>query len=170
MNLSAGSDPSLNFPKPFPFSPAYKTTNTTQQSAPFDSQHSPTTWPLGAIATYLLPYTHHYTYYIPHTSYTIYPPPFTIQSSTLTVGHWLYYLCEIAYIASASTLILLHTQTTSAPRTRTLAEPFAARLHRNFIPIWLSYPIEITHASPDILLTTPLQQRLSNMRLEGTHH
>ena len=150
MNLCAGSDPSLNFPKPFTFSPGYKIT---KQPNPnnhrlFDLSTLANNVAIGGHC-HLLPFLLTYLPYYPiiFTHPPIHHSPFTIiQSST---SRWVigYNICEIAYIASASTLIILLTQTTSAlpPRLDTLSDPIAAGLHRNFIPIWLSYPIEITH-------------------------
>lgn len=163
MNLSAGSDPSLNFPKPFPFSQATKPTKQPNNHRRLTVNTRPATWPLGAIATQLtcsvlyqlltiIPPYH-------HSQSTVYSPSNRQTTSRWVIGSYLLRnrLHRIRFYPYYSS----HTDHTSAaPQTRyPVGSHLAARLHRNFIPIWLSYPIEITHTSPDILYysspTTP---------------
>ena len=104
MNLSAGSDPSLNFPKPIPISPAYLTKpQTTQQSAPVAPRR---------LSTHALPQQRGHPWGIATCLIRIiFPPP-----SSNRQPHWgllarhysptLPTTAKIAYIASASTLIV----------------------------------------------------------------
>lgn len=150
MNLCAGSDPSLNFPKPITFSQATKPQNHKHPtiSAVCLSTHSPTTSPPRHCH---LPCTH-----------PIHHPIINLTLGVLAVGY------TTAKSPTPHPLLpFLLTQTTSAPRLASCQTPIIARLHRNFIFIRLSHPIRITHTSPDTLL---LLQRLGNMRLEGSHH
>ena len=172
MNLSAGSDPSLNFPKPIPFSPAFtlqKPTNKTQHNRRLVGRTLSTHTSLslqpnnvatrGAIATspyyalYFFPPPNHHHHH-PIVNLTLGSLAKVERDTLPYLFNHHHLLRKIAYIAIRFYPYCLNTDHTCSSKSAPCQIPSPARLHRNFIRIWLSYPIEIngqTHTSPDIL-------------------